>query len=291
MVKELFDPLEDSVTGAFCGRESVATILLCETVLSLLPSMSVRDMPYRLLRDYEIAPISSGIIGRKKRILLVQCAAVDSSGLLTVPIPLVDRIFLPLDSMPSQGRREVIRLMEFLEKVRCNDRMALTQKAASVLVDQFLEQLVTSGQVPRPSVLRTVRALVQSGCGVHSIVSTLVYAQKVFDLRCLGHGQRLHSFLRTALSFCSSTELLSAAADVLVQRATFVPRAVHHESVIDFSSTSYHILSRFTFFFLKRTAASGTLSSDECSPLLLAAQVTLLKEFDMSPRLAKDLTG
>ena len=180
--------------------------------------------------------------------------------------------------------------MEFLDKVRCNDMTEIAKKAASVLVDQFLEELVTSGRVPRASVFHRARCLVQSGGGVHSIISAVVYVQKVFDLRCLGHGQRLHSFLRTALSFTSSSELLSAAADVLVQKATFVPRTVHHESVTDLSSTSYHVLSRCSIFCSKRAAARGTLSHEQCSPLLLAVQVTLIREFEFNHCLARDLT-
>lgn len=115
-MKELYAPLEASYRGALEGQGAVATLLLCESLLSLLPSMSVRDMPYTLLRKYEITPFTSGSIGRENRILLSKFARIHG-GILFVPRPLVHRVFVPLGSVPARGRKEVIRIMEFLEKV------------------------------------------------------------------------------------------------------------------------------------------------------------------------------
>lgn len=47
LVQELHDPLVAAlVTG---GVGMMGTVLLCETLLSLLPTMSTKDMPYHLL--------------------------------------------------------------------------------------------------------------------------------------------------------------------------------------------------------------------------------------------------
>ena len=100
VVRELFAPLHASITDAFLGTESLATILLCETLLSILPSMSVRDMPYKLLKEYGIAPLGQGVIAQEKRILLTQCATLHR-GLLHVPRPLFHRVFLPLVELLS----------------------------------------------------------------------------------------------------------------------------------------------------------------------------------------------
>ena len=290
VVQELFDPLEASFTGVFLSRESMATILLCETLLGLLPSMSVRDMPYELLKQYQIAPLGSGVIQRENRILLSNCATVDRRGLLTVPVPLIQKVFLPMVEMPSSGRRQVLRLMEFLDKVRVNDRDEISQKAASVLVQQFLDDLVRTGQVARHSALHQARVLVDCGGGVDSVVSALVYTQKVFDLRVLPARDHLHSFLSAALSFASSSELLSATAAELLRKVTFVPRAVHHESAVTFISTSFHVLSRTTIVGMKTKAGGGILTEDDCTPLLKATQVTLLREFEMTHHKATELT-
>ena len=141
VVEELFDPLLVSLEDAFLGAESLATVLLCETVLSILPSMSVRDMPYALLREYNIAPLGQGVIARKRRLVLSQCCKVHR-GVLHVPRQLFHRVFLPLVELPSYAKRPVIEMLKFLEKLRVSDRREATEKAASILVEQFLEDLI-----------------------------------------------------------------------------------------------------------------------------------------------------
>ena len=146
VVHELFDPLKSSYDDVFLGTESLATILLCETLLSLLPSMSVRDMPYRLLKAYEIAPLGQGVISQHNRIVLFQCAVVERD-LLHVPHPLFHRVFLPLVEVPAHARNQVVGMMEFLDAVRVCSGKELAVKAATVLVQQWLDELVRSGQV------------------------------------------------------------------------------------------------------------------------------------------------
>ena len=104
VVKELFEPCEASYRNALEGSGAVATLLLCESLLSLLPSMSVRDMPYKLLREYKIAPFNT--IFRERRIVLSRLATV-RNGMLLVPQPVVHRVFLPLRQVPAAGRRQV----------------------------------------------------------------------------------------------------------------------------------------------------------------------------------------
>ena len=57
LVKELMRPLRISVQHHSHGPRDLATIILSETILSLLPTMSVKDMPYWLLRSYQIISI------------------------------------------------------------------------------------------------------------------------------------------------------------------------------------------------------------------------------------------
>ena len=132
VVYELFDPLEFTY-NTLRGTEALATILLCETLLSLLPSMSVRDMPYRLLKEYQIAPLGQGVIAEHKRIFLSSCAVVDEHGLLRVPRPMFHRVFLPLVQVPAHARRQVVRMMEFLAMICVSSSKEVAEKAADVL--------------------------------------------------------------------------------------------------------------------------------------------------------------
>ena len=68
LVKELYDPLVTALSVD--GMGMMGTVLLCESVLSLLPTMSTKDMPYHLLRHYDITPIRSGVMARERRLSL-----------------------------------------------------------------------------------------------------------------------------------------------------------------------------------------------------------------------------
>ena len=67
---ELQDPLDATHAGVMDGVGAVSTALLCETLLSMLPSMNTRHMPYALLKEYHVVPIESGVIGRTNHISL-----------------------------------------------------------------------------------------------------------------------------------------------------------------------------------------------------------------------------
>ena len=88
MIQELFDPLQASYTGQLEGKGALSTVLLCESILSFLPSMSTKDAPYHLFKEYDITPITSGVIATKRRINLEGHAEL-RGGLLFVSGPVV----------------------------------------------------------------------------------------------------------------------------------------------------------------------------------------------------------
>ena len=49
IIEELHAPLFAIHSGVMDGRGAVATALLCETLLSMLPTMSLKDQPYQLV--------------------------------------------------------------------------------------------------------------------------------------------------------------------------------------------------------------------------------------------------
>ena len=122
--------------------------------------MSVRDMPYKLLREYEITPFNSGAICREKRILLSRFATV-RNGILYVPQPLVHRVFLPLRQVPAAGRRRVLAMLDFLQSMRTRDEDTITKKAASVLVDLLFKELVRTQLLQWESV-KSSRSLIRA---------------------------------------------------------------------------------------------------------------------------------
>ena len=81
LVAELIQPLHASINGRN-GPEVAATIILCETLLSLLPSMTVKDLPYKLLKGYEIMPMHSATMALRNRLTLFRFAAIRGGCLM-----------------------------------------------------------------------------------------------------------------------------------------------------------------------------------------------------------------
>ena len=289
VVKELFDPLEACYRGLLEGSGALATLLLCETLLSLLPSMSLHNMPYQLLRHYEIAPFTSGVISRERRLVLFKFATIHC-GVLFLRQPVMDRVFVPLRQVPPSGRRQVIRMLEFLEMVGTNSRQQISKKAANILVDCFLNQLVKSQLIPRLSVLTSTKSLVLHGGGVYSVISSEVYVRRVFNPNILPSHHRFFMFLRTALDLTSEAELYTELSNELLNRVAFVPRVILHESQTDISSTAFHVLSSATLGYIKNKAKIRPLTEEELMPLMKGVEMHLIRSFDMQHQRTRQLT-
>jgi hypothetical protein len=54
VVTELYAPLRAAVNGSLTGEGTLGTVLLCEALISFLPSGMYRDQPTMLLRAYDV---------------------------------------------------------------------------------------------------------------------------------------------------------------------------------------------------------------------------------------------
>ena len=160
------------------------------------------------------------------------------------------------------------------------------KKASSVLLDLLIKELLRTQLIPRESVLKSSRALVQHGGYVNSVICADIYVRKVFDADVLPREHRLHSFLKTALDLCDRDELYQELAHQLLTRSSFVPRVITHESTVDISATSFQALSPATPGQLLNRARTRS----EVMPFLRAIDVTLLRSFEISPGRSKPLT-
>ena len=70
--------------------------------------MSTKDARYQLLKDYSIAPIASGVIVLKKRIVLTGVAQVnEETNTLLVPQGQTRAVFLPLQNVSREARKRL----------------------------------------------------------------------------------------------------------------------------------------------------------------------------------------
>jgi len=271
------------------GAGMMGTVLLCETLLSILPTMSTKDAPYGLLRAYDVTPIGSGVMARERRLCLLRFANV-VGGILQIPRPVVHRVFVPLRRLPAEGRRQVVRMLALLEEVRGGDEDSIAGKCAAILVKGLLAELLASNLIPRKAVLMSPSQLVASGCGIYSLVSAREFVRRTFDVAALPRESRLRDFLRTSLDLCEEEDcLFGALADKCLGQLVFVPRVALHDHSLQFSATSYCVLSRLSVSEIRAKARRGTLAEEDCLPLLRAVEVTLLTSFSLDGRLAKKI--
>ena len=106
--------------------------------------MSLKDMPYKVLRDYNITPIEGGVIGSHRHISLSGSATL-LGDILYVPRRRVQRIFVHLRELPGQARKRALRMLDFLDKVKTNDRKVIAEKAAATILTEFVDELVKTG--------------------------------------------------------------------------------------------------------------------------------------------------
>ena len=115
----------------------------------------------QLLKSYGIAPMRSSAMAVERHLVLHHCAVIDpSTGRLSVPSNLVDGLFLmeaAVELVPRSARREIYRVVNFLRLIRASTRRDIASRAASILVEQMLEELVATRVVSTRSTLQSGR--------------------------------------------------------------------------------------------------------------------------------------
>ena len=287
LLKELIQPLQAALNGSLEGPGQLSTVLLCETILSLLPKMSLKDMPYKVLRDYNITPIEGGVIGSLRHITLSGSATL-LGDILYVPRRRVQRIFVHLRELPGQARKQALRMLDFLDKVKTNDRKVIAEKAAATILTEFVDKLVKTGIISRASVLTIPKTLAFSGGCIFSTVESSEYCKLAFDPTRLPRSNRLRAFIQISVDLTSEAELYCAISKLLCQECSFVPRAVIHESTVKFSSTHFQVLTSFSFSSL--ISLRRPFRESECVPLLKATQAILLRVLSLKPSTCREIT-
>ncbi len=125
---------------------------------------------------------------------------MDDGGLLYVPRGQVQRIWVPLDRIATTagGRHEAYQVLEFLDSVKTRRRGDIASRAAPILVERFMDELVSTRMISSSKVLTDARAFSDSTCSIHSVVGSKEYARRAFDLNNLPHRGSIYGFLKMA---------------------------------------------------------------------------------------------
>ena len=109
--------------------------------------MSVKDMPYRLLRAMDILPLSSGSMARESHLSLTACTSL-TRDLLHVLKEGLSAIYVPLQGISTRaGQHQALQAIKFLDSIRTGRRGSMAKRAANTLIDMLVQDLVSKRQV------------------------------------------------------------------------------------------------------------------------------------------------
>ena len=136
----MYAPIEAAIDGRLDSLGTLRTVLLCEGLISYLPSGSTKDHPHSLLKSYDLLP--TAVLARQKKIDLRRYATM-VNGVLYVSRPMIEKVWVPMATLPASARATARQMLTFLEKLKagCNSRVAVNH-AAKILVQQFKHYLV-----------------------------------------------------------------------------------------------------------------------------------------------------
>ena len=114
MVEDLYKTLEAAIQGTITGGGTLGTVLLCETLLSHLPTSCTWNQPYSVLNAYGVTP--RGVLALNRRIDL-RAYVILQNDVMYVPRAMFVRVWVPLNSLVSSARATAIEMLKFLEQL------------------------------------------------------------------------------------------------------------------------------------------------------------------------------
>lgn len=268
MVKELYGPLEAAVQGTLTGPGTLGTVLLCESLLSFLPSGCVLEQPIRLFQAYDILPLSK--LKRTHKVDLRQFATI-RNGVLYIRRPAFQKILIPKWSLPNAARATAYSMISFLEKLRAgrNTVEAIT-RAAGIIVEQFKRDLRDMCVVRD---FQLFNGVVLHGC-IRDAQTADEYVSRVFVPDYLPSCMATKGFLSVALDLFNPSELNRKIIESLLHVAV-VPHAIVHARAVCFSST-------FCTVIIRGPVSAATVSPSDAHRLVIAATQLLRDNFSLS---------
>ena len=174
LVGELYDAVEAVVKGRLMGSGALGTLVLCESLLSFLPTGNAQHQPYHLLEEYDVVPL--GNLRNKRRIDLSPYASI-KDGYLYISHRCVERIWVPLTSLPKSACATAKQMLEFLDFLRAAPASrSASVRAATIIVRQFLHDLLEMGIVRDMSEFQGAK----EDAFVHGTCTARDYVKRVF---------------------------------------------------------------------------------------------------------------
>ena len=270
MVKELYGPLEAAVQGTLTGPGTLGTVLLCESLLSYLPSGCAKEQPIRLLQAYDILPLAR--LKQTRKVDLRRFATI-RNGVLYIRRPALQRIWIPRSSLPPGTCATVYSMISFLDKLKAGrNTVEATTRAAGIIVGQFKRDLKEMGVVQD---FQLFNGVVLHG-SIRDAQTADEYVSRVFVPDHMPSTMATKGFLSTALDLFDRTELNRKIIESLLHVAV-VPYATVHARAVCFSST-------FCTVIIRGPVSAATVSPSDAHRLVIAATQLLRDNFSLSKK-------
>ena len=237
-----------------------------------LPTCTTRDQPYRLLKGYELVPLSN--LQSTKRVDLRKFAKL-SKGVLYVEKPMFQKVWVPLNrTIMSHAAMNTARTMLcFLDRLRAErNSQDAVGSASLIIVQQFKKDLVEMGVVRNAMAFSTVES---DNC-VFNVMTATEYVTRVFIPEQLPSAMSTRSFLMIALDLLDNEQLKKSLSKSLSSQCCLVPRTIVHARTVDFSRTVYTLLT-------EGDLCVGGITVKDAERILKAASPRLLDYFSLRP--------
>ena len=140
-------PLVRGAEGTIEDEEELAgTIVLCESILALLPSFSYRDCSYGVMKAYNIMPLREGTLAEYNRIYLKDVAEEHGDGeFFLLNSSHIVRVWRPT-TLPPAAEATARTMIKFLVDMKAlSNRHTLPLKAAEVILTAFKRDVARRG--------------------------------------------------------------------------------------------------------------------------------------------------
>ena len=133
IVTELYQPMQAAIQGTLIGPGILGTVILCESLINFLVMGSNQYQSYGVLKAYDVVLLSA--LARTRRVDLHSIASIHD-GFLYVIRPVLEKIWVPMGSLPALAHATASAMLSFLESLKAgrNSLMATT-RAADVIVN------------------------------------------------------------------------------------------------------------------------------------------------------------
>ena len=121
------------------GPGTLGTVLLCEILLTYLCTGSYKNLPYKMLKAYDILPLS--VLGCTRKVDLSRFATL--RGGVHISRPQLEKVWVPLSSLPYSARATATSMLMFLHQLKAAPRSyGAIVSAAQIIVRQFKHDLL-----------------------------------------------------------------------------------------------------------------------------------------------------